>query len=117
MSKIWTPAERAITALTLGTPDEVPTFELEFQLSEEFFGYPLDDPRLHGEERAKLSASELEKAAYDLADKSRIQRLLERAEVRRVSEDVSHGDHDAGRPLPLQEVVALPLRLRHRLLQ
>ena len=69
MSKIWTPAERAITALTLGTPDEVPTFELEFQLSEEFFGYPLDDPRLHGEERAKLSASELEKAAYDLADK------------------------------------------------
>ena len=38
MSKIWTPAERAITALTLGTPDEVPTFELEFQLSEELFG-------------------------------------------------------------------------------
>jgi len=69
MSTIWTPAKRAITALTLGKPDQIPTFELEFQLSEEFFGYPLDDPRLHGEERMKLSAAELEKAAYDLADK------------------------------------------------
>ena len=34
----WTPAQRAITALTLGKPDEIPTFELEFQLSPEMFG-------------------------------------------------------------------------------
>ncbi|MBQ7365341.1 MAG: hypothetical protein IJW46_07065 [Clostridia bacterium] len=69
MSTLWTPAKRAITALTLGKPDQIPTFELEFQLSEEFFGYPLDDYRLHGEERNKLSPAELEKAAYALADK------------------------------------------------
>ena len=68
MSTIWTPAKRAITALTLGKPDEIPTFELEFQLPEEFFGYSLDDPRLHGDERDKLSAAELERAACDLAD-------------------------------------------------
>ena len=37
MDTIWTPAKRAITALNLGKPDEIPTFELEFQLSEEFF--------------------------------------------------------------------------------
>ena len=28
MTNIWTPAKRAITALTLGQPDEIPTFEL-----------------------------------------------------------------------------------------
>ena len=39
MTKIMTPAERAICALNLGQPDEIPTFELEFQLSEEFFGF------------------------------------------------------------------------------
>jgi len=33
-----TPKERMITALTLGTPDRVPTFELEFQLTEELMG-------------------------------------------------------------------------------
>lgn len=69
MDTIWTPAKRAITALTLGKPDEIPTFELEFQLSEEFFGYPLDDPRLHEGNWQKLSSIELERAAYELADK------------------------------------------------
>ncbi len=69
MEKIWTPAERARVALNLGQPDEIPTFELEFQLSEEFFGYPLSDPRLEGEERNKQSPAELEKAACDLADR------------------------------------------------
>ena len=34
MSVIWTPASRAICALNLGQPDEIPTFELEFQLTE-----------------------------------------------------------------------------------
>ena len=37
MNTIWTPARRVITALTLGQPDEIPTFELEFQLSYEFY--------------------------------------------------------------------------------
>ena len=69
MSTVWTPAKRAITALTLGKPDEIPTFELEFQLSEEFFGYALDDFRLHGEERQALSNAEIERIAYQLADK------------------------------------------------
>ena len=64
-----TPAQRVKTALTGGIPDEVPTFELEFQLSEEFFGYPLDDPRLHTENRAAYSASEIESFACALADK------------------------------------------------
>ena len=63
MSKIWTPAERARTALTLGQPDEVPTFELEFQLSEELFGYSLWDARLTPENYQKMSQAEIEKAA------------------------------------------------------
>ncbi len=69
MSKTLTPAERARVALNLCQPDQIPTFELEFQLSEEFFGYPLSDPRLEGYERNKRSPAELEKAACDLADK------------------------------------------------
>lgn len=32
------PRERAITALKMGIPDEIPTFELEFQLSKELLG-------------------------------------------------------------------------------
>ena len=69
MNKIWTAGDRARVALNLGKPDEIPTFELEFQLSQEFYGYPLDDPRLRGEARKSLSAKELEQAAIDLADK------------------------------------------------
>jgi len=61
-----TPAQRAITALHLGQPDEIPTFELEFQLSEAFFGLSLDDFRLHPE--SGCSAREREQAAIDLAD-------------------------------------------------
>ena len=33
-----TPRERMITALNRGVPDRVPTFELEFQLTEELMG-------------------------------------------------------------------------------
>ena len=69
MTKLMTPAERAVCALTLGQPDEIPTFELEFQLSEEFFGYPLSDPRFSDKIFPTLSPKEVEKAAYDLADK------------------------------------------------
>ncbi len=64
-----TPAQRAICALNLGQPDQVPTFELEFQLSEEFFGYPLEQPLLEPRNRDKVSPRELERAAYDLADR------------------------------------------------
>ncbi len=69
MNNEWTPAKRARTALTLGKPDEIPTFELEFQLSEEFFGYPLWDSRFDRGSIEKLSAAELEAAAVDLADR------------------------------------------------
>lgn len=69
MSGIWTPAKRAVTALTLGKPDEIPTFELEFQLSQEFFGYPLSEPRLEAHCRDRYSAAEQEKMAVDLADR------------------------------------------------
>ncbi len=69
MSHTMTPAERAICALTLGQPDEIPTFELEFQLSEEFFGYPLYDYRFDHDIFPTLSPQEIEKAACDLADK------------------------------------------------
>ena len=69
MSEIWTPAKRAICALNLGKPDEIPTFELEFQLSEEFFGYPLADPRFERDIYVTLTPAEIERAAIDLADK------------------------------------------------
>lgn len=64
-----TAAERAKCALTLKQPDEIPTFELEFQLSREFFGYELDDERLHAKNIANLTEKEIEKYSYDLADK------------------------------------------------
>ena len=69
MSMIWSPAQRAICALNRGTPDEVPTFELEFQLSEELFGYPLSDPRLQPDVLGTLTSCEIERAAIDLADR------------------------------------------------
>ncbi|MBQ2818513.1 MAG: hypothetical protein IJF16_11360 [Clostridia bacterium] len=69
MSKIWTPAERAKTALLLGIPDEVPTFELEFQLAEELFGYPLWDERLTKENYMRMSDVEIDRAAFELAEK------------------------------------------------
>jgi len=69
MSTNWTPAKRAIAALELKKPDQIPTFELEFQLSEEFFGYTLDDEMLHPENRSKLSLKEAESHAIALADK------------------------------------------------
>lgn len=62
-----TAAERAICALNLGVPDEIPTFELEFQLSEEFFGYPLSSEVLKNP--GNYTPKEIEKAACDLADR------------------------------------------------
>ena len=53
-----TPKQRFLTALNYGTPDRVPTFELEFQLSEELMGKPfLTENDLTGkspEERKKM---------------------------------------------------------------
>ena len=70
MSTLWTPAKRAICALNRGIPDEVPTFELEFQLSEEFFGFSLDEPRLSDASLYNtLSPKEIEQLACELADK------------------------------------------------
>lgn len=60
-------AQRAVTALTLGKPDEIPTFELEFQLSEEFFGYELESDIL--ENPKNHSRNEIERAAIELADR------------------------------------------------
>ena len=70
MPTIWTPAKRAICALNRGIPDEVPTFELEFQLAEEFFGISLDEPRLSDAVLYNtLSPKEIEQISCDLADK------------------------------------------------
>ena len=66
---IWTPAKRVITALTLGQPDEIPTFELEFQLSPEFFGYELYDARIDHQNRHNYSDAEIERYTIALADK------------------------------------------------
>ena len=55
-----TPKERAITALTLGQPDKVPTFELEFQVEEEMFGKKFIPDELQPQNIGKLSAKEKE---------------------------------------------------------
>ena len=57
-----TPKERAIAALTLRQPDEVPTFELEFQLEEEMFGKsPIVYEEYRRAELDKLTELEAEK--------------------------------------------------------
>ncbi len=59
-----TPKERAVKALNLEIPDQVPTFELEFQLEEEMFGRPfLKDDDLIG-----LSQGEREKKIKENAE-------------------------------------------------
>jgi len=50
------PRERAEAALNLGIPDQVPTFELEFQLEEEMFGQRF----LHQEDLEGLTFQEQE---------------------------------------------------------
>ncbi len=62
-----TPKERAIAALTLRQPDEVPTFELEFQLAEEMFGRPLMPDMLAPASLARMGQAEKEAALYDAA--------------------------------------------------
>lgn len=53
---IMTPRERAVAALTLNIPDQVPTFELEFQLEDLMFGKPF----LHQEDLIGKSQKERE---------------------------------------------------------
>ena len=63
-----TPKERAIMALTMKQPDQVPTFELEFQLSNEMFGKSFNPPELSISEIGKLSALEKERKLNALAE-------------------------------------------------
>ena len=57
-----TPKERAIAALTLKQPDEVPTFELGFHIEDEMFGKsPVNIAEYKREELEKLSDLEAEK--------------------------------------------------------
>lgn len=58
------PRERAITALKGGIPDEVPTFELEFQLSQELLGKEF----LRQEQLENLSAKEKDIALHQNAE-------------------------------------------------
>lgn len=58
-----TPRERFICALEGGTPDRVPTFELEFQLADLLMGKDF----LHEEELEGLTEAEIDKALYDNA--------------------------------------------------
>ena len=59
-----TPKERFICALEGGTPDRVPTFELEFQLADELMGKPfLGEDMLKG-----LSPKEIDKALHENAE-------------------------------------------------
>lgn len=68
MSRIMTPKERAVAALELRIPDQVPHFELEFQLAPEFFGRDLIPPILQGDSLKKLSPKEKDIALHETAE-------------------------------------------------
>lgn len=59
--------ERAFAALNRQIPDRVPTFELEFQLSEEMFGLPLVPEELRRENIGKLSKKEKDAKLFETA--------------------------------------------------
>lgn len=59
-----TPKQRFITALELGVPDRVPTFELEFQLSPELMGHDF----LHEDQLNGLSPKEVDRAIHENAE-------------------------------------------------
>jgi len=62
-----TPRERAIAALTLQTPDQVPTFELGFTLAPEMFGINLYPSDLHRDVINRLSDGDKERRLNDVA--------------------------------------------------
>ena len=63
-----TPKERAQAALELRIPDQVPTFELEFQLSQEMFGIDMAPGELRPANIGKLSSAERDKRLNRLAE-------------------------------------------------
>jgi len=68
MKPEMSPKERAVAALTLQIPDKVPTFELEFQISQEMFGIDINPSDLSPENINKLSAAEKDKRMNQLAE-------------------------------------------------
>jgi len=66
--KQMTPKERAIAALNLQTPDQVPTFELGFTLAPEMFGINLYPADLHRDVINQLSQAEKERRLNDVAE-------------------------------------------------
>ena len=69
-----TPKERFICALNLGTPDRVPTFELEFQLSQELMGKELlREKELEGLSEAEIDRKIKENAALLIAIAERLE--------------------------------------------
>jgi len=67
-TSVMTPKQRAIAALTLQQPDQVPTFELEFQLEKEVFGCDFFPKELRGDSVHLLSPLEQEKHVRKLAE-------------------------------------------------
>lgn len=63
-----TPKERAVAALQLQRPDQVPTFELEFQLEDEMYGRKFITDEIRPENLWKLSEAERQKKMYELAE-------------------------------------------------
>lgn len=62
--KPMTPRERAVAALTCKVPDQIPTFELEFQLTQEYIGKDyLNQRQLEG-----LSQSKIDKKLHENAE-------------------------------------------------
>jgi len=64
---VMTPKQRAIEAFMLRQPDQVPMFELEFQLEKEMYGKNFFPEDLRRENIGKLSAVEKERRLYELA--------------------------------------------------
>jgi len=65
---VMTPKERAIAALNLRTPDQVPTFELGFTLAPEMFGVNLYPHDLNREVIGQLSSADKERQLNEVAD-------------------------------------------------
>ena len=63
-----TPKERAVAALTLRIPDQVPHFELEFQLEKEMFNKELVPDELRRQNISKLTAAERDRRLNQLAE-------------------------------------------------
>ena len=90
MDNTWTPAKRAKCALELGQPDEIPTFELEFQLSSEIFGCEIKEPMLKAENFTKLSSIERERIIDSVA--ARYARVVGEATAYDIGGNTRSGD-------------------------